>query len=97
MSHVGMLSSSAEYMGMDLDLRSIGDPSIPSGVPGGNVLLRLVDACLIGDEGDRQTARAAVRSELGDDGLMHAAGVFGNFQMMNRIADATGFPSRVSG
>ena len=79
-------------MGMDLDLRAIGDPSVPSGVPGGNALLRLVDAVMVGDEDDRISARREVREELGDDGLMHAAGVFGNFQMMNRIAEGTGIP-----
>ena len=79
-------------MGMDLEIGSIGDPSLPSGVPGGNALLRLVDACLIGDERARAAARQSVRDELGDDGLAHAAGVFGNFQMMNRIAEGTGIP-----
>ena len=79
-------------MGMDLDIRAIGDPTVPLGVPGGNVLLRLVDACLVGDEDARTVARDAVREELGDHGLAHAAGVFGNFQMMNRIAEGTGIP-----
>jgi len=79
-------------MGMELDLRAIGDPSVPIGIPGGNALLRLVDACLTGDDDQRDEAHRAVRDELGDDGLMHAAGVFGNFQMMNRIAEGTGIP-----
>ena len=79
-------------MEMDLDLRAIGDPWVPSGIPGGNALLRLVDACLVGGEDDRVAARQEVRDELGDGGLVHAAGVFGNFQMMNRIAEGTGIP-----
>lgn len=86
-----MLSWSAEHLGYDLDLRSIGDPSLACGVPGGNALLRLVDAAMAGPE-DLERAQAAVRSELGDGGLAHAAGVFGNFQMMNRIAEGTGIP-----
>jgi hypothetical protein len=77
---------------MDLEIGAIGDPSIETGVPGGNALLALVDACMVGTEDDRTAARVAVREELGDDGLMHAAGVFGNFQMMNRIAEGTGIP-----
>lgn len=79
-------------MGMDLEIRSIGDPSMACGVPGGNALLGLVDALLKGDENDRVAAREAVRDELGDAGLVHTAGVFGNFQMMNRIAEGTGIP-----
>ncbi len=77
-------------MGYDLDIRSIGDPALACGVPGGNALLAFVDAILTG--GDAAGARTRVRDELGDDGLMHAAGVFGNFQMMNRIAEGTGIP-----
>lgn len=77
-------------MGYDLDIRSIGDPNLACGVPGGNALLELVDAILTG--GDAAGARARVGDELGDDGVLHAAGVFGNFQMMNRIAEGTGIP-----
>jgi len=86
-----MLSWSAEHLGYDLDLRSIGDPAFACGVPGGNALLRLVDAVLA-DPQDLHAAHGLVRSELGDGGLAHAAGVFGNFQMMNRIAEGTGIP-----
>jgi hypothetical protein len=85
-----MLRWSSEHMGYDLDIRSIGDPALACGVPGGNALLGLVDALLA--DGDADAARARVRAELGDAGLMHAAGVFGNFQMMNRIAEGTGIP-----
>ena len=86
-----MLSWSAEHLGYDLDIRSIGDPSFACGVPGGNALLGLVDAVLTGTP-DRTDAQAEVRTQLGDGGLAHAAGVFGNFQMMNRIAEGTGIP-----
>lgn len=77
-------------MGYDLDIRAIGDPDLACGVPGGNALLRFVDALLA--DGDADDARRALRTELGEDGLVHAAGVFGNFQMMNRIAEGTGIP-----
>jgi hypothetical protein len=85
-----MLSWSAEHMGFDLDIRSIGDPAFACGVPGGNALLGLVDAVMA--DGDLAAAQKAVRAELGDGALVHAAGVFGNFQMMNRIAEGTGIP-----
>lgn len=95
MSHVGMLRWSAPHNGYDdLDLRAIGDPTIPSGIPGGGDLLALVDACLATDDpdGDFATAHARIRTELGDAALVDAAAVFGNFQMMNRIAEGTGIP-----
>ena len=91
MSHVGMLRWSAPHNGYDdLDLRAIGDPTIPSGIPGGAGLLALVDACLA--SGDLASAHDRIRSELGDAALVDAAAVFGNFQMMNRIAEGTGIP-----
>ena len=86
-----MLSWSAEHIGYDLDIRAIGDPGFACGIPGGNALIRLVDAALSAP-GDLSSAHDAVRAELGDGALAHAAGVFGNFQMMNRIAEGTGIP-----
>ena len=85
-----MLSWSAEHIGYDLDIRAIGDPGFACGIPGGNALLGLVDAVLT--EGNLAAAHDAIRAELGDGALVHAAGVLGNFQMMNRIAEGTGIP-----
>lgn len=85
-----MLSWSAEHIGYDLDIRAIGDPGFACGIPGGNALLGLVDAVL--SDGNLTAAHEAIRAELGDGALAHAAGVFGNFQMMNRIAEGTGIP-----
>ena len=86
-----MLRWSAPHNGYDnLDLRAIGDPTVPSGIPGGASLLALVDACLA--EGDLADAHDGIRTELGDACLVDAAAVFGNFQMMNRIAEGTGIP-----
>jgi len=38
------------------------------------------------------TARQSLLETLGPDALVDAAGTIGNFEMMNRIADATGMP-----
>ena len=85
-----MLRESSKAFGYNVDLRAVTDPSIDPGIPHGLLLVAFSDAVLGRHEVD------ALRSELvaaiGDEGLLGAAGVIGNFSMMNRIADATGMP-----
>jgi len=85
-----MLRESSEAFGYDVDLRAVTDPAIDPGIPHGPLLVAFSDAVL------GRRAADALRSELveaiGDEGLLGAAGVIGNFSMMNRIADATGMP-----
>jgi hypothetical protein len=92
MSHVRMLRESSITFGYDLDIRAIVNDSVGSGIPGGNVILRFVDAVMSGTESDQGAARTAIVDELGPESLVDAAGVFGNFQMMNRVAEGTGIP-----
>lgn len=87
-----MLRASVEATGVQLDPTAITDRSRDPLLPGGEALLDLVDAVLAGDDEARERARRDVRNQLGDDGLVDAAGVIGNFEMMNRVADATGMP-----
>lgn len=68
----------------------MADPSVDVGVPGGSSLIGLVDAYLLGDDRDREPARKRLIGELGAEGLVDAAAVFGNFEMMNRVAEGTG-------
>ena len=86
-----MLRASVEATDASLDPRGITDAEVDSLIPGGEQLVALVDA-VIGDEGDIAKARDEVLAELGPNGLVDAGGVLGNFEMMNRIADATGTP-----
>ena len=88
-----MLRESSIAFGYDLDIRAIADGSFESGVPGGDVLLPFVDAVMTGAPEDRQAARDAVGESLGTDSLVDAAAVYGNFQMMNRVAEGTGIPT----
>ncbi len=53
-------------------------------------MIGLVDSFVSGDGLDQ--SRATVRDELGDPSFVDAAGCFGNFEMMNRIAEGTGIP-----
>lgn len=87
-----MLRESSLTFGYDVDIAAIADTTIPVGVSGGNALLQFVDAVL-GVSGEAiDTAQTRVLAELGADALVDAAGVFGNFQMMNRIAEGSGIP-----
>lgn len=52
----------------------------------------LVDAFITGAEEDREPARDRVRAELGPEAFVDAGAVFGNFEMMNRVAEGTGIP-----
>ncbi|MDH3730213.1 MAG: hypothetical protein OES13_03645 [Acidimicrobiia bacterium] len=85
-----MLRESAAATSIPLDARAITDPSIDPLVPAGRSLLAFVDAALSGE--DLSGTRANLAAELGWDGTVAAAAVIGNFEMMNRIADAIGMP-----
>jgi hypothetical protein len=91
-----MLRGSATAFEYHLNMASVRDPAIPSGVPGGNLLLRLVDAVLIQSE-PLAGVQSEIVTELGPESLVDAAAVFGNFEMMNRVADATGIPIPAAG
>ena len=53
-------------------------------------MVGLVDSMVGGDISARRQARATVLEELGPESLVDAAAVFGNFEMMNRVAEGTG-------
>lgn len=91
-SHARRLSWSGHKSGLEVDLSAINDPSVEIGVPGGNTLLDLVDAVLKGSEADIIAARRMVIEQLGPEAFVDAAAVFGNFEMMNRVAEGTGVP-----
>lgn len=85
-----MLRESAEATSIPLDARAITDPAIDPLISAGKPLLAFVDAALSGV--GLSDARATLTVEIGWDGTVAAAGVIGNFEMMNRVADASGMP-----
>ena len=89
-AHARRLRWSGEELGYPIDLRGLVDTSVELGVPGGKDLIDLVDSFVQGK--GTEAARSDVRSELGDASFVDAAGCFGNFEMMNRIAEGTGIP-----
>ena len=90
LAHSQMLRASTEATSTPLDARAITDPAVDPGIPAGTALLAFTDAALIG--GPLEAARANLLEAVGPTGLVDTAGVIGNFEMMNRIANATGMP-----
>ena len=88
-----MLSWSSEINQQPVDIRAVTDGTVDPLLPGGLALLNLVDAVLARSTPDIKAAGDAVGAELGWAGLVDAAAVIGNFQMMNRVADGTGMPT----
>jgi hypothetical protein len=88
-----MLSWSSEINQLPVDIRAVTDGTVDPLLPGGVGLLRLVDAVLARSTADIEAAGDAVGAVLGEAGLVDAAAVIGNFQMMNRVADGTGMPT----
>ena len=87
-----MLRASAQVTTTPLEPRAITDRSLDPLLPHGVALLDFVDALLVGAEADLTRARDKLLEEMGPASLVDAAAVVGNFQMMNRVADATGMP-----
>ncbi len=86
-----MLRASAHHTGRPVDLTAIAHPDRDSMLPAGRELLDFVTA-LIGRSGDLSVAREQLSEAVGPAGSVRAAAVAGNFQMMNRLVDATGVP-----
>lgn len=85
-----MLRESSRRSGVDIALGSVFDSAIDPGLPLGPELLRFVDAAVLRDYRELPAARAALSALTGTDFVREAAGVIANFEMMNRILDATG-------
>jgi|SRR6056297_1552156 len=87
-----MLRASAHEAGDDVDLRAITDRADDPGIPAGRELLAFATA-VVGDHGEAlDDARAALLDAAGPAAVVRASAVAGNFQMMNRLVDATGVP-----
>lgn len=87
-----MLRASASAFEYGLDIRGLTDSAIDTGVPGSRQLIDLVDAVLGVSATSPVDARQAVIDTLDEASLLDAASVFGNFEMMNRIAEGSGIP-----
>lgn len=84
-----MLSWSAQETNTLVDPRAVTDTSIDPLLPGGRLLLAFVDAALARSP---EEVAGELAARLGSRAVVTTATVIGNFQMMNRVADATGMP-----
>jgi alkylhydroperoxidase family enzyme len=86
-----MLRASAHATDQPIDLHAITDRAPDALLRDGTELLRFVTA-LIRDHTKLDDERAALSATGGPSAVVRAAAVAGNFQMMNRLVDATGVP-----
>lgn len=87
-----MLRASAHATGVPVVVRGVVDAAVDLRVPAGDALRTLADAVTRRDEAMLQAARRGLAAEVGPRGTVTAIAVAANFQMMNRILDATGVP-----
>ena len=81
-----------ESQGEDYDVRAVRESDVGSGVPHGAVLLRFVEAAIGDDERVLADARAALAAGMGEAAVADAAAIVATFQLVDRVADATGIP-----
>jgi hypothetical protein len=85
-----MLRASATATDQPGALGVVQDPTAEGAVDAAPELAALVDAIVEGDAEAASGARSGVIDELGPDAVVDATAVAANFEMMTRIADATG-------
>ena len=85
-----MLRASCKANEIGFDLAVISDPDTDSGIAFYRELLGFAVALLEDDVKTLKSARQKLHLVAGDTGVMRAAAVVGNFQMMNRALDTLG-------
>ncbi|MGI8794133.1 MAG: hypothetical protein ACR2H3_13335 [Acidimicrobiales bacterium] len=85
-----MLRASAKQTETEVDLRAIAHDDVDPVIEWGVELRQFATALTRGD--GVADARAALVAAASPEAAERAAGVIANFQMMNRILDATGCP-----
>jgi hypothetical protein len=82
---------SGSLHGAQVDLSAVNAPAgRDAGVKHGAELLAFTDAVMSGD--DPASARRALRAVLSDEAFVDTCAVVGAFNVVDRIADATGIP-----
>jgi hypothetical protein len=96
------LSSAAEAL--EVDLSAVMGSGSDTGVDHGAEILDFVEAVLYvvegrcsetgetGETGSLEDVRSKAQLAIGHDGVVDVAAIVANFQMMTRLADATGAP-----
>ncbi len=87
-----MLRAGLHHANVSLDFAAIVDPARPTGLPGADELVAFTRA-LVGRTPELDVARTALVDTVGEAATAATAGAVGNFEMMNRLLDATGVPT----
>jgi len=86
-----MLRASASAVGQPVDaVAAVNGDDVEQAVPHGPLLVAFVDAVTGGDAAAQERARAALAIAATPASVTEAAAVLANFEMMTRVADATG-------
>lgn len=84
---------SGQFQGVDVDLSAVNAPSPrDGGVAHGARLLAFVDAVMGGDDAALARERTALRAQLSPEAFVDTCAVIGAFNVVDRVADATGIP-----
>ena len=85
-----MLRRSCKANHMVIDMRVVVDSTRGCSVSNYRELIDFTDALLQGDNNVLDEARGRLHCAVGDAGVVRAAAIVGNFQMMNRALDTLG-------
>lgn len=78
--------------GTAVNIAAINENSVDSGVSFGAELLAFTDAVISRDKSEIAATSEAVAKHLGPEGVVDAAGIMTMFNVVDRVADATGIP-----
>lgn len=88
-----LLRASGAMTGTAVDLGAVnGGAEADAGVAHGARLVAFAEAVMRGDDVALARERAALRAALGPEAFVDVAAVIGSFNVVDRIADATGIP-----
>src|SRR3954453_10705489 len=88
-----MLRASSQMTGSDVDLAAVnGAGAVGAGVTHGERLLAFTEAVMADDEDRLARERDALRAVLSDECFVDTAAIIAAFNVVDRVADATGIP-----
>ena len=88
-----LLRVSGQTAGAEVDMRAVnGEVREGGGVAHAAELVAFTEAVMNGDAGALAQARSALRAVLSPEAFVDCCAVIGAFNVVDRIADATGIP-----